>query len=54
MCDEMNSCLSELNDKICDLYAQAHELIKGDDDPYNLKPIMFEINQVFSEMERAV
>ena len=43
------------SDKIRGLYAQAHELIKGDADPYDLKPIMFEIvNQVFSEMERAV
>ena len=54
MCDEINSCLSELNDKIRGLYAQAHELIKGDAHLYNLKPIMFEINQVFSEMECAV
>ena len=54
MCDEMNSCLSELNDKICGLYAQAYELIKGDANPYDLKPIMFEINEIFSEMERAV
>ena len=54
MSDEINSCLSELNDRISGLYAQAHELIKGDADPYDLKPVMFEINQVFSEMERAV
>ena len=54
MSDEINSCLSELSDRISGLYAQAHELIKGDADPYDLKPVMFEINQVFSEMERAV
>ena len=54
MCDEMNSCLSELNDKLCGLYAQAHELTKGDTNPYDLKSIMFEINHVFSEMECAV
>ena len=46
--------MSKLSNKIRGLYAQAHELIKGDADPCDLKPIMFEINQVFSEMERAV
>ena len=53
MSDKIN-CLAELNSKIRELYAQAHDLIKGDAGPHDLKPIMLVFNQVFSEMERAV